>query len=252
MGPSPPKRSDRLFSPASAEERARVGKRLLWALPIAAAVLVLFALLGPDAETIDRKFTPYGARGPLRIMPEISIENRADPVHRRPATETTRPPAAPNYQVEPEDIAPDQEEVTPPPKEETSRVRGTGDTDSDVPESEVSVAEAGDANVAMDLPTQTADSDFIIRKLVRPLYPAGVSDVDRARPLITVQAAFYLNEKAEIVALIIQSNDGGPEFADEVRQAMERWEFEPRLRDGQSPRPRWLVVTWRFRSPFSP
>jgi outer membrane biosynthesis protein TonB len=184
-------------------------------------------------------------------MPEISVEDRSDPVHRRPATETTPPPAAPNYQVEPEEIAPDQEEVTPPPKEETSRVRGTGDSDSDVPESEVAIADAGDANVAMDLPAQTADSDFIIRKLVRPLYPGGVSDADRAKPLITVQAAFFLDETAEIVAVIIQSNDGGPEFAEEVRQAMEQWEFEPRLRDGQPPQPRWLVVTWRFRSPFS-
>lgn len=242
----------RLFSPTSAAERARVGRRLLWAVPAALILLVVFALLGPDAESIDRKFTPYGASGPLRIMPEISVAERQDPTHQRPAIESSPPPAAPNYEVEPSELLPDSEELTPPPTEEVSRIDGTGDMDSEVPQTEVSVADVGDGQVTMDPTAQLANSDFIIRKLVRPLYPAGASDADRRRPVITVEAAFFLDETGAIVAVVIQSNDGGPEFADEVKQAMEQWVFEPRIRDGVPPQPRWLLVPWRFRSPFTP
>ncbi len=113
------------------------------------------------------------------------------------------------------------------------------------------MASDGDASVDMDLPSQMVDSDFIITRLVRPLYPARASAADRTRPVITVKAAFYLDAAGQVVALIIQSNDGGPEFADAARDAMEKWEFQPRLRDGVPPAPRWLVVTWRFRSPFA-
>jgi hypothetical protein len=250
---APPQKSPRrLFSPASAEERARAGKRLLWALPVAVGVLLMLALLGPDADTIERKFTPYGATGPLRLMPEISIEDSDDPEHQRAAVQADPPPAAPRYQVEPEDFAPVAEEKAPLHRDETSEITGMGEATSQLEETDVAIAADGDAAVDMDMPSQQVDSDFIIRKLVRPLYPPGASEADRRKPVVTVQAAFFLNEQAEIVAVMIQSNDGGPEFAAEVQAAMEQWEFEPRLRDGQPPAPRWLVVTWRFRSPFSP
>jgi TonB family protein len=109
----------------------------------------------------------------------------------------------------------------------------------------------GDAAVDMLTPAQFADSDFIPVKIRKPIYPVHANERDRLRPLITVKAAFFLNERGEIVAVTIESNDGGPEFADAVREAMNQWEFRPRLRDGVPPAPRWLVVTWRFRSPFS-
>lgn len=249
-GPRDPS-SRRLFSPTSEAERARTGKQLLWALPVALAVLGALIWLGPDAETIERKFTPYGNPGPLRLMPEISIEDDTAPAHQRAAAEATPPPTAPRYAVEPEDHSPEAEEIAPRPADEAAEVSGTGESAAVRPETDAMVAADGDASVDMDIPSQHADSDFIIRKLVRPLYPARASHEDRLRPVITVVAAFFLDQTGTIEAVMIQSNEGGPEFAAAVREAMEQWEFAPRMRDGQPPAPRWLVVTWHFRSPFS-
>jgi len=246
--PAPPERS--LFSPTSQAERARVGARLLWALPLTLLIFGLLVLLGPDAEQIERKFTPYGADGPLRIMPEIAIEDGQDAVSRQAAREASPPPAAPSYEVEPDPPHPEAEEVQPRQSEEAAEVVDQGPNEEAPADAVVASESTGDASVDMVLPSQHADSDFIIRKLVRPLYPAGASLADQRKALITVQAAFYLNEKAEIVAVMIQSNDGGPEFGLAARTAMEQWEFAPRLRGGMPPAPRWLVVTWRFRSPL--
>jgi TonB family protein len=252
--PDPPRPSPvdrRLLSPTSAAERARVGKRLLWALPVALGVLALLTLFGPSAEEVERKFTPYGAEGPLRLMPEIAIEEGLDPQQQRARQEVAPPPPAPEYQVEPEDSDEDAKEIAPEVAEEAAPITDTG-RDSEAPVQEVQATESdGDAAVDMLMPSQHADSDFIITKLVRPLYPARASQQDRLRPVITVKAAFFVNEKGEVVAITIESNDGGPEFAESVRKAMDQWEFQPRLRDGVPPAPRWLVVSWRFRSPFS-
>lgn len=245
--PSPPRR---LFSPTSEAERARTGRRLLWALPVALAFIGILAWLGPDAEEIERKFTPYGDLGPLRLLPEISIDDAEDKMHQRAAMEASPPQAAPEYQIEPEQRSERAEEVAPISDEVQPEVPHTGVSESDQPLTDAIMAADGDATVDMDLPSQTVDSDFIITRLVRPLYPARATEADRARPVITVTAGFYLDSTGEVQALIIQSNDGGPEFATVARQAMEQWEFQPRLRDGVPPAPRWLLVTWRFRSPF--
>ncbi len=249
----PPDRSprhDRFVSPASAREHARVGKRLLLALPAALALLGLLILLGPSAEEVERKFTPYGAQGPLRIMPEIAIEDGADPVARQAAREATPPPAAPEYQVEPDDPSPDAQEVMPEPSEEAAEVTDVG-VSEEAPQEVVQTTESeGDASVDMVMPQQTADSDFIIRKLVRPLYPAGLSLQQQRQPVVTVAVGLYLTSDGEVTAMMIQGNDGPPPFEEAVLTAMEQWEFAPRLRDGVPPAPRWLLITWRFRSPL--
>ena len=248
---TPPENGHRLLSPTSVAERARTGKRLLWALPVALALLGILALLGPSAEEVERKFTPYGTDGPLRLMPEIAVEDGLDPDQMKARSEVAPPPPAPEYQVEPEKTYRDAEELTPEVVDEASPITDTGET-SDAPTENVMTTESdGDAAVDMFLPSQNADSDFIIRKLVRPLYPLHANNRDRMRSLITVKAGFFLNEQADIIAVMVQSNDGGPEYADAARQAMNQWVFEPRLRNGVPPKPRWLVVTWRFRSPFS-
>ena len=71
----------RLFSPAHAADRARTGRRLLAAAVAAVLIVVVIAFLGPSKETVEKRFTPYGAEGPLRIMPEISIEEGQDESH---------------------------------------------------------------------------------------------------------------------------------------------------------------------------
>lgn len=245
--PSPP-----LFSPSSQAEHGRIGKRLWWSLPAALAVLGLLVLLGPSAEEVDSKFTIYGKDGPLRIMPEIAIDDGQDAVQHQMRRQVTPPSGAPQYEVLPEDPLP--QEKTPPPRQaEAQALRSEQDEDTESDE-DSPLAEIGDGDRTADLllPSQQADSDFIIRKLVRPLYPVGASLEDRQKPRILVEAAFYLDQTGAIVAVMIESNEGGPAFADAVRLAMEQWEFEPRWRDGQPPAPRWLRVPWRFRSPFTP
>lgn len=241
----------RMVSPASLAEHRRVRRRLLWSLPAALVVLALLVLLGPSAEEIERKFTPYGAEGPLRLMPEIAIEDGEDALHRQAQRQQARPEAAPHYEVLPPDP---QAQVQQPPPLQTPPVEpsNTVGAESEVPAAaDIAAVGSGDAEIDLLMPSQLADADFIIRKLVRPLYPMQASTYDRLRPLIVVEAAFFLNETADIIAVIVQKNDGGEVFAEVVREAMLQWEFEPRWRDGKPPAPRWLVVTWRFRSPFA-
>lgn len=249
---SPPPPPRRLFSPTSEAERARTGRRLFWALPLALAIIGAMVLLGPDAESIERKFTPYGEVGPLRLLPEISIDDAEDARQQRAAVEAAAPPAAPDYQIDPADRSEQARESAPVSSDVQPDMPHVGESDTEPALTEVAMASDGDATVDMDLPSQTVDSDFIITKLVRPLYPAQASVADRARPVITVTAGFFVDSAGTVQALMIQSNDGGPAFAAAARQAMEQWEFQPRLRDGVPPAPRWLVVTWRFRSPFRP
>lgn len=250
-GSSEPQRAaPSLFSPTSQAERQRVGKRLLWALPLALALFGLLLLLGPSAEEIERRLTIYGKEGPLQLMPEIAIEDGQHEVHQQRRPQTTAPEGAPDYQVVPE--VPLPQETTPPPRETVAFDPGTdqGETVETPDETILAQSAHGDGAADLLMPSQHAESDFIIRKLVRPLYPASARMADQRRPLLTVEAAFFLDEEANIVAVLIQSNEGGPEFAEAVRNAMEQWEFEPRWRDGKPPAPRWLVLTWRFRSPL--
>ena len=248
--PRDPKLSPRLFSPTREAERARVGKRLLWALPVELLILGLLVVFGPSAADIDRKFTPYGNEGPLRIMPEISIEDGVDPVRRQARRDAAAPPPAPEYEVIPDRSRPDARDLVPEARDQ-AQASDRGQPSDAPQDAQLADPTEGDADIDMLMPSQHADSDFIIRKLVRPVYPAWATAEERMRPLITVEAAFYLNERAEIIAVMVQRNEGGPAFAEVVRAAMEQWEFAPRLRDGVPPRPRWLVVIWRFRSPFS-
>ena len=237
-----------LFSPTSQAERQRTGRRLLWAVPVALLLLLVLVWLGPSVEEVDRKFTIYGTEGPLRLMPEIVIEDGRADQQQQAWRETTRPPAAPHYEVLPEDPDPRATEPVPPRREVQTPTVEVSDNRDEADEASLTDAGVGDAAVDMHMPSQQADSDFIIRKLVRPLYPVRASLEDRRRPVTEVEGAFFLDSQASIVAVMIQRNEGGPEFADTVREAMQQWEFEPRLRDGQPPAARWLVVTWRFRS----
>lgn len=239
-----------LISPTSQSEHARVGKRLLWALPVTLAVMLALILLGPSAEEIERKFKVYGKEGPLRLMPEIAIEDGQQDVHQQLRPQTAPPPGAPTYEVLPEDPLP--QDRTPPPQQADALTieRDRSETIEAPADADHADVGASDRTVDLLMPSLYADADFVIRKLVRPQYPPRASIADRQQPIIVVEAAFFLDSEANIVAVMIQSNEGGPEFATAVQQAMEQWEFEPRWRDGKPPAARWLVVTWRFRSPF--
>ena len=248
--PRPSSEATWACSRRSHAEHQQVGKRLLWSLPAALSILGLLLILGPNADEIERRLTFYGKEGPLRIMPEIAVDDGHDAVEQQLRPQAPLPRGAPEYEIVPEDPLP--QETTPPPREAETRSPLLDLAESDEAPHDAVVSGSGSSDSFADLlmPSQHAESDFVIRKLVRPLYPVQASMADRQAPLLVVEAAFYLDQEGTIVAVIIQNNEGGPEFGEAVREAMLQWEFEPRWRDGKPPAPRWLVVTWRFRSPF--
>lgn len=242
----------RLFSPASEAERRTTGRRLLWAVPVALLVLVAIIYFGPSAEEVDRKFTPYGDDGPLRLMPEISVDDGQDVRHQQARRDVSPPPPAPDYEVEPRQVSEQAPEVFPESSEREAPVVDDGTSQEAPVDAVASDQSVGDAAVDMRLPSQQVDSEFIIRRMMRPIYPLDATAADRAQPVITVTAAWFVQQTGDVSAIMIQGNTGSGAFAVAARQAMEQWLFEPRPRpDGLLPAARWLVVEWNFRSPFS-
>ena len=82
-GPAQPAPPPQSFTTA-AQVRFRQGgpRRLAVAAGIALLALLLLVWLGPQETAIVRSLTYYGAPGELEIMPEISIDDGADAMHR--------------------------------------------------------------------------------------------------------------------------------------------------------------------------
>jgi len=238
----------RLFSPAHAADRARTGRRLLAAGVAAVLIIIVIAFLGPSKESVEKRFTPYGAEGPLQIMPEISIEEGQDERHQRARTAQQTPPA-PTYEVEPQDDPRAEETVA----ERREDLEVAADATEPDPQAEVTVESVfdGTGTVELTLPRQTADQAFVIRKMQRPLYPPGATEEERRRPEIRIDVALFVQSSGEVTATMITHSDGGAVFEQAVLDAVARWEFEPvRRPDGSLPAARWLEMSWRFRSPY--
>ncbi len=236
-----------LISPTSIADRARSGRRLGWALLGAVALLLILVWLGPSGREIDKRFTPYGAEGPLNIMPEISIDDGRDAAHQLPRLSPNRP--APSYEIEPDTQDPLAEKSRPKPRVETPIQATSTETEPEVNPDEAVVVD-GAGSVELLLPRQTADQSFIIKKMVRPLYPVDATEDERRTPIITVTAAIFLNADGTIGAVMITHSDGSDTFDAVVREALTHWVFEPVMKNGQPPQPRWLEMSWRFRSPY--
>jgi TonB family protein len=227
-----------LISPASIAGRAHAGRRLAVALGVALAVIVLVVLLDPGGREIARRLTPYGAEGPLRVMPEISIDEGTAEVYQKPKQAPRE--SAPIYEIEPETISPRATQAVPvQPAEPRPRVDVAAE-----------VVEEGIGEVELLLPRATADQAFIIRNIVRPIYPVDATESERRRPEILVRAAVFLDETGAITAAMITYSEGGPAFDEVALAAVKQWAFEPVIRDGKPPAPRWLEIPWRFKSPY--
>ncbi len=74
----------RFTTQAQLAERQGFRKRMLWAVVLAMAGLLIFILLGPDAQSVKDKFEYYGAPDELNIMQEVSIDHGQDMVHQLP------------------------------------------------------------------------------------------------------------------------------------------------------------------------
>jgi TonB family protein len=226
----------------AAQYRFRQGarRRLLVASGCAIAALLLVVWLGPRDSTIVRRLQYYGAPGPMKIMPEISIDTGADPVHHLPRSLQMPPPPA-KLEIIPDRT--DERAIEKVPKAALAVDRvGQAVTDP----AEAILAALFDEQVQLLLPQQTS-LDWYILHLVRPEYPVLASEQDRRRPVINVVVWIFVDPQGNVTAAQLISNEGGDVFAAAVLEAVQQWKLGWRV-DPQ--KGRQLVLPWRFRSPY--
>ncbi len=216
-------------------------RRLLGAAAVALALLALLVWLGPDQESVRRRFEFTGAEGPLRIMPELSIEEGHDARRQLPRYYRQNPPP-PSYEVEPEPLEKEAEIHVPIRREEPVRESETVDPTQDPDLDEVSLVE-------MNLPRMT-NPDFVLEHWVLPRYPAGATEQQRRLPVITVEAALYVDEEGQVTATMIVSSEGGPVFDEVVLRAIRQWRFRVVAPTGRAEQGFWYRVPFRFKSPY--
>jgi len=226
----------------AAQDRFRQGarRRLLVASGCAIVALLLLVWLGPRDSAIVRRLQYYGAPGPMKIMPEISIDTGADPVHQLPRSLQMPPPPA-RLEVIPDRTDERALEKVPKAEKAIDRV-GQAVTDP----AEASLDALFNEQVQLLLPQQTS-LDWYILHLVRPEYPVLASEQDRRRPVINVVVWIFVDPQGNVTAAQLISNEGGDVFAEAVIEAVQQWKLGWRV-DPQNGRQ--LVLPWRFRSPY--
>jgi TonB family protein len=230
--------------PTTAQEefKGQGRRRLAWSTLAALVGLLMLALIGPSRESIRQRFEFSGAEGPLRLMPELSIEKGEAARYQDPEYFKQNPPP-PNVEVVPDnpvDIA-EQEKPLPrdgPPVESDEYADALADPDLNVLNA-----------VEMNLPQQT-NPWFVLLSMVRPQYPSGATETERRIPVIVVEVAFYVNEEGKVTHSYILSSTGGQTFNEVVLRAVNQWLYKPISKDGRAPEGFWNRLTIRFRSPY--
>lgn len=229
----------------SANERFKreTARRLAWGTGAAVVLLIVIALLGPSRDAVRRRFEPVsGAEGPLRVMPELSIDPGRDPRHQEPARfrNLWRPP--PEQQL----VAPEPAGEPAPPPQPLPSPR---------PLTDAQIAADADLNLAdaveMRLPRQTSPC-FVLERLVRPEYPADAGEIARRLPLVVVEVAFYVDETGVVSASYILNSTGGPAFDAVVLKAVAQWRYRPLRKPECPPLGFWIRLPVTFRSPYLP
>jgi len=220
----------------------RKQQRIMWAsIGGAVLVLLLVIILGPDRDEVKRRWEFSGEEGPLKVMPELSIDDGADERHQermRRARELS--PPAPNFEVhDPEGEDPTRDIVSPEP-DDSDRIDAESEPEWDAYDT-----------VELELPSQT-NPCFILRRQVYPRYPADASGVDRSRSQITVKVAFFVDPEGQVGGAYIMSSDGSAPFDDVVLKAVRQWRYEPDFTACASPDGFWNVLTVFFRAPVGP
>ncbi|MHB8078665.1 MAG: energy transducer TonB family protein, partial [Candidatus Krumholzibacteriia bacterium] len=91
---------------------------------------------------------------------------------------------------------------------------------------------------------------FVLARMARPEYPAGVSEAERRRARITVEAAFYVGLEGNVSASYILKSEGGPAFDRAVLQAVNSWKFTPVHDPACPPLGFWIRLPIVFHSPY--
>lgn len=228
---------------AGARYRQAGRRRLLVGAVAGVVLLILIALLGPDRDAVRRhfEFVP-GAAGPLRLMPELSIDRGRDARNQEPQQFRNLWHPPPEQAPVPEartgpPVAPPQPLPTPQPPTDAAIV-----SDPDL-----SLADA----VELRLPQQTSRC-FVLERMVRPEYPIGADAAARRLPVVTVEAAFYVDETGRVTASYVISSTGGPVFDEVVLKAVNAWVFRPVEDPTCPPLGFWIRLPVLFHSPYVP
>lgn len=224
---------------ATPHERFRRGgrRRYLVAAALAVLAVILFAVFGPDREDVKKRFEFSGVEGPLKVMPELSIDEGVDARFQEAMRRKDLPEPSPRYEVLEDDHGPE-----PVPKESEA----SPDTEAAVEESDDPELDEMDL-VDMRLPAQS-NPWFRLVRMVRPRYPADATAQDRMLPLVLVEVAFYVSPSGTIEGAYIISNEGSDAFARVTLKAVEEWLYEPISAD-VAPQGFWNRLTLRFRQP---
>jgi TonB family protein len=193
----------------------------------------------PEIHIVQREFRP-GLRGPLRIVPNLSIESGVDPVQQegaRPGAEQPAQPAREEGPVRQVGLPVEPQAVAAPV------VAGEGSGDG----AGTGMGPAG--AVEMNTPAQM-NPCFVLESVVRPEYPWGVDETLMRIPLIKVVAAFYVDVSGAVSASYILESEGGPRFDEAVLTAVRAWKFQPVADPECSPLGFWVRLPVSFRSPY--
>lgn len=201
-------------------------------------VLAVLALFGPDRELIRKRWEFTGAPGPLKILPQISIDDGQDPAHQEAARQAAlATPPVPEYVVEPDERGERPVPVAPPPPSPLTSVEAEPDDLNDT--------------VELNLPTSTNPCFHLLRQ-VYPRYPADASPTDRLAPVLTVKVAFFVGASGAVEGSYVLESDASPAFAAVVLKAVDRWLYDPDFAACADPAGFWNILTVTFRNPQTP
>jgi hypothetical protein len=215
-------------------------KRLLGAVLVTLIVLAVLILLGPDQQSIQKRFEYYGAPGELRIMPEISIDQGQDRTQQLPQSLRTPPPPA-RLEIEKED--PDPTGTEPAPLDQVD-ANLNGEFVADLPAEEAEDAE--EHRVELSMPLQS-NPDWYILEQVWPVYPLGATESERRIPVIFVKVGIFVGPSGDVLEKMVLATNGSQVYVDEVLAGVAEWKFGWRVNPGVG---RWIEMTWNFKSPY--
>lgn len=226
---------------ANARWKRAWARRLGSGSALALLLLALIAHFGPTRESVRRRFEfRPGAEGPLRVMPELSVEPGRDARFQEPESyrKLWRPPPEQQF-AEPE---PQGEPVSPP---QPVPVKRPATDEQILADPDLHLADA----VEMRLPQQT-NPCFVLDRMVRPEYPLAADEAARRLPVVKVEVAFYVAETGEVTASYILNSTGGPVFDEVVLRAVNAWRFRPVAKPDCPPLGFWIRLPVSFRSPY--
>ena len=222
--------------------RVSYGQRMGLAALAAFIGLILLAILGPDEQGLQDWLFHTGAKGELRILPEIQIIQDENPHTQK--EKRTMAGASQGLQVE----VVDRPQTPPAVDAKLPSPARKGIPDPSLPSNSILRHEKGQLDdernqIRMVRPSQQS-LDFILVKLVRPEYPRKVPRWLRAKTVV-VDVAIYVEADGRVSDAYILRGEGGELFANAVLKTVRQWEYRYIGAMGKE-QPFWDQVRWIF------